>query len=204
MSIQEPWYESQLIGFIVGSLLAFFSPLFVNWIWSRYLRPNLVIEDIVVRGFHLKDANNDRVTYYSNRVRIANNGRTAARECKAFLLINESMERVAWMIPYRNDGYTNNLNAFDSEYLDVCAINDDGSKIIATTEHGYEDKEDSARHLDRKTKDMKLRISAANAKPTEAYVHFIENKDHKILELHRIQKDPWLSRVKRLRPKSFK
>lgn len=114
------------------------------------------------------------------------------------------MERIAWMIPYRNDGYTNNLNAFDGEYLDVCAINEDGNKIIATTERGYEEKEDSARYLDRKTKDMKLRISAANAKPTEAYVHFIENKDHKILELHGIQNDPWLSRAKSPRPSSFR
>ncbi len=40
---------------------------------------------------------------------------------------------VAWMIPYKNDGYT--LNAYDTEYVDLCASRG-GSKCIATTEHG--------------------------------------------------------------------
>jgi len=39
------------------------------------------------------------VRYQSNHVKIINRGKTAAIDCKAFLVINTDSERVAWMLP---------------------------------------------------------------------------------------------------------
>lgn len=200
MGAETPWYESQVVGVMVGFVAGIISSLFVNWWWNRHLRPDLSIETkVVVSYFHLKDSNDKPIKYHSNRVKVVNNGRTSARECKAFLLSDNRMERVAWLIPYKDAGYTNNLNAHDKEYVDVCAVVDVGNNRIATTERGYGKKVSDARPLSLDTRRRILRISAANATPREAELLFTSEvrDDHILIEVQSIQKPSTATNIKK-------
>jgi hypothetical protein len=191
-----PWFQ----GLLVGVIIAIVSPLIVKLLWDRHVRPNLSIDtDVVVKIFHLKDTNGKRIAYHSNRVKVVNNGKTSARECKAFLLSDNNMERIAWLIPYKDAGYTNNLNAHDKEYVDVCAVSDDKSKRIATTERGYGEEEKDARSLSSDTNSIKLKISASNAAPAEVELHFASEvkDDHKLIKVNTIHKPSTATNIKK-------
>ena len=48
--------------------------------------------------------------------------------------------------------------------MDLCAISEDGTDRVFTTERGYGEYVDSARRLNVETIDAKLKVSAKNAK----------------------------------------
>ena len=89
-------------------------------------------------------------------------GRSAAEGCKATLITDETEFRVGWMIPEQNCTVT--INAHDVEYLDLCAISEDGTNRVCTTERGYGDYVDSGRRLNGGVVNAKLKVSAKNAK----------------------------------------
>jgi hypothetical protein len=200
LGAEAPWYQGLLIGVIIGLATGIASPLIVKLSWDRHVRPNLSIDTkVVVRSFHLKDNNGKKIVYHSNRVIVVNNGKTSARECKAFLLSENNMERIAWLIPYKDAGYTNNLNAHDKEYVDVCAVSDDKSKRVATTERGYGEEEKDTRPLNPDTKSLKLKVSAANAASAEVEIHFLTEirNDHVLIKLHTTQEPVTAARIRK-------
>jgi hypothetical protein len=200
LGAEAPWYWGLLTGIMIGLATGILSPLSVKWFWDKHVRPNLSIDTtVVISKFHLNDTDGKKVEYYSNRVIVVNNGKTSARECKAFLLSENNMERIAWLIPYKDAGYTNNLNAHDKEFLDVCAVSYDKSKRVATTERGYGKEEKDARPLNSDTKSLKLKVSAANAEPAEVEIHFVSEvkDDYILIKLHAIQKPSTAAKIKK-------
>ena len=196
LGAEAPWFQ----GLLVGVIIAIFSPLVVKLLWDRHVRPNLSIDtEVVVSRFHLNNTDGKKIEYYSNRVIVVNNGKTSARECKAFLLSENNMDRIAWLIPYKDAGYTNNLNAHDKEFLDVCAVSYDKSKRVATTERGYGEEERDARPLNSETKRLKLKVSAANTAPAEVEIYFVSEvkDDHILIKLHAIQKPSTAAKIKK-------
>ena len=94
--------------------------------------------------------------------RIKNNGSSAADGCKATLITGETELRVGWMIPEQDCTVT--INAHDVEYIDLCAISEDNTNRVCTTERGYGGYVDTGRHLNGGVIDAKLKVSATNAK----------------------------------------
>jgi hypothetical protein len=66
------------------------------------------------------------------------------------------------MIPEQDCTVT--INAHDVEYIDLCAISEDNTNRVCTTERGYGDHVDSGRRLNGGLIDAKLKVSAKNAK----------------------------------------
>jgi hypothetical protein len=185
----EPLISESLQGVLVGGIIGFFSGIVVPLALSRIDRPILNIdEQTVVYDFNLNryDANassqSDR--FLGARIRIKNNGRTAAEDCKAFLKVGKEMHRVAWAIPKEDSTVT--INADDFEYIDLCAV----SKVseekwirIFTTERGYgEDQSKAKRHTGDESKGgiierAELRVSAKNAKHCTKYLRIMRSPD---------------------------
>lgn len=81
----------------------------------------------------IKEPDYSYISYIGTRIKVKNGGRSAAEGCKATLITDETEFRVGWMIPEQNRAVT--INAHDVEYLDLCAISEDGTDRVFTTEH---------------------------------------------------------------------
>lgn len=102
------------------------------------------------------------IRYIGTRIKVKNDGSSTAEGCKATLITHETELRVGWMIPYQDCTVT--INAHDVEYLDLCAISEDDTNRVCTTERGYGDYVHSGRRLNGSVIDAKLKVSAKNAK----------------------------------------
>lgn len=71
------------------------------------------------------------------------------------------------------------------EYLDLCAISEDGANRVCTTERGYGDYVLSGRRLNGGVIDAKLKVSAKNAKQCVKCVRISNARDiqNKIVRL---------------------
>ena len=87
------------------------------------------------------------------------------------------------MIPEQDSTVT--INAHDVEHLDLCAISEDGTNRVLTTERGYGDYVDSGRRLNGGFIDAKLKVSAKNAKQCVKSVRIFNLRDtqNKIVKL---------------------
>ena len=73
----------------------------------------------------------DRAKYRANKITVKNTGRSATKDCKAYVGYNGKTRRVPWLLPDKNSGYTISLNVKDKEFVDFCAISEvDHTRII--------------------------------------------------------------------------
>ncbi len=169
-----------LLGVIIGGILGFGSSIGVNLFWNWYTQPVLSIEkEVQVRWFELESGEhrNYNRRYCANRVKVRNKGRSAAENCKASLIMEDSEEKISWIIPAER--YTLTLNADDREWLDVCAIRDDGTKRIAPTEHSWGNNENESRDLGSNEIEAELKVSARNAKPFTRKIRILNTLSHR-------------------------
>jgi hypothetical protein len=116
------------------------------------------------------------------RIKVKNNGSTAAEDCKASMLVGNTEFRIAWTIP--KGDHTVTINAHDAEYIDLCAFEEfrlpyiEPSTLIFTTERGYSRELGASRTfrdlllvpnqasagLETLTVDAKLKVSSRNAR----------------------------------------
>jgi hypothetical protein len=114
----------------VGGLL-FTIP--IRLFWQSYLSPILQIKDnpeirTVEIGFkqgksYEWEENNHSYAvqnYVVNRIIVKNVGRSAAKNCKGYLVIDNSKERVCWTVGQERPNAT--VNPKDEERLDLCAL----------------------------------------------------------------------------------
>ncbi len=116
--------------------------------WLSYIEPVLYIEkEIERRSF--RPPIGTTLEYICNRIIVRNIGRSAARNCKAYIVIDYGKERVCWTVPLERPNAT--INSQDDERLDFCAFfagNVTGMGlntppiIIAPTENGWDDTRD--------------------------------------------------------------
>ena len=169
-----------VIGGFISAVIA--GILLRLWI-SYYLRPILVIEgneSIITRVIYLKGSNDLDEVFYANRVSIKNIGRSAAKDCKAYIVYRKDhVERAAWMIPDMNSGYTLTLNVQDSEFIDLCAVSQKSIRVIPS-ERGYgtQHYEPIRSDLESKDLDLTLRITSSNTRPTERRLRIYAMVDH--------------------------
>jgi hypothetical protein len=183
---------SVITGFIlnpVGSLIVGFASAVIAGIGIRlwlnhHYRPRLVIEGndtIIVKDFHLLDPEGRETLLKGNRIRVRNKGRSAAKDCKAFVHYSASdVKRTAWLIPDNDIGYTLTLNVQDREFVDLCSISDNGQIRIIPPEHGYTKNQryDAYVHLPPERTSITVRITSSTAKPTEREVRLYTVVNH--------------------------
>ena len=135
----------------------------------KYLQPKIEIrKHVVTKRIHLKDQDGQYVAFWANRITVINNGRTGAKDCKAYIEIDNNIERVGWMLPDSNIPYSVTLNVGIPEYVDLCAVEACGRRIrVVTTEHGYgKETIKSCRPFDRPDGQViTIRVASSNAKP---------------------------------------
>jgi len=164
----------------VGGLL-FSIP--VRFFWLSFTSPILKINERVERRiFHLGGC---KWEYVANRIIVENTGKSAARNCKGYIVTEEGKERVCWTVPKERPNAT--INAKDEERLDFCAFFENGPArhgpivvgkeqekvpiIIAPTEEGWPQNPSDCRRLDGLEK-CKVLITADNAEPVDANIRF--------------------------------
>ena len=188
------------MGVIVGGILGFLSGVGVDLVKRWLTRRKIIIdEDTTEFDFYLKkleilsivrdplipviEPPYSFIRYIGTRIKVKNDGSSAAEGCKATLITHETELRVGWMIPYQDCTVT--INAHDVEYLDLCAISEDDTNRVCTTERGYGDYVHSGRRLNGSVIDAKLKVSAKNAKQCVKIVRIFNVRDtqNKIVRL---------------------
>lgn len=131
---------------------------------------------------HRRAGQSEEVSYLANRITVKNTGKSAARDCKAYIDLEESTQRVAWILPDKNSGFTIIINVEDKEFLDLCAIRETNEYRIIPPEQGYvfRDEVDYVTMLtsDQGVGELTLRITSSNAKPIERKVKLHNRVDH--------------------------
>jgi hypothetical protein len=136
---------------------------------DRYYRPRIVIGEDLPVGISLNNDDGVPVTFIAHRIVVRNDGRTAAKDCKAYIRTSPtSIQRTAWVLPDNNRSYTVTLNVRDLEYVDLYAVSQDRRIRVIPLEYGYSKRTISScspvpQNVDRVT----LRISSSNSRPTE-------------------------------------
>lgn len=152
---------------------------------NRYTQPVLGIEGddaVVVREFVLHSrGEKGHLTYFANRISVRNTGRSSAKGCKAYIDYENDSQRVAWLLPDKNNYYTITLNVQDRGFVDLCAIGRENLIRIIPPEQGYANEYDTeyATRLPSISGkiDVILRISCSNAKPTERRIRLYDRFD---------------------------
>jgi hypothetical protein len=165
------------ISFIAGFISAVLAGIVIQMLKDYIKRPILSIEgnkSIIIRTINLRTdflQGEAYVSFNANRIRVRNNGKSAAKDCKVYIHYTENdVEHGAWMIPAPNSGYTITLNVEDREFVDLCSISGDETQPrVIPLEHGYSGRVDSCTRLPQGDIDITVRI-ISNAKPIERHV----------------------------------
>ena len=173
---------------ILGFVTAVLSGIAIKMIIDQILRPILQIDDtnqsVIVRSFQMHSHDNERghYTYLANRITVRNVGKSVANDCKAYIDYREQTQRVAWLLPDRNSGFTIKLNVEDKEFVDLCAIRSDGRFRIIPPEQGYLNKYENeyAERLSPEAGELQLtlRITSSNARSVERTLRLHSTVDH--------------------------
>jgi hypothetical protein len=173
---------SVIIGFVTAVAAGIIIKLWLEY----YYRPVLVIdgnETIIIRQIGLRTGiaqGNAVVLFNANRFRVRDSGRSAAKDCKGYVHYNDKdVERTAWLISNTNGEYTVTLNVEDREFVDLCAISDDVNlPRVIPLERGYPGSIDLCTRLPPGARDIIVRITSSNARPTERRVRLRTGVDH--------------------------
>lgn len=160
--------SESLQGTIIGGIIGFGSAIGTDIIKRWLTRPKISISQHTTEVSIVPWPQITSESWIATRIKVENNGNTAADDCKAYLITDNDEFRVAWMIP--KDDRTVIINAHDVEYIDLCAFrktnpssNTHYDRIFAT-ERGYGDMITEARKLEGVSMNAKLKVSAKNAK----------------------------------------
>lgn len=98
------------------TMLLFMAAVLQAKISNCIMKPKLCIKKEV----KYRDFDPGGYPYKACRILIENNGRSAAQNCKAYIVVKNSKERVCWMVPTERPKAT--INKDDIEELDFCAF----------------------------------------------------------------------------------
>lgn len=118
---------------------------------------------------------NNNEEYTCCRITVRNNGKTAAKNCKANIVINNLKYRVCWTVP--NECPDATINTKDTEQVDLLAfltdirdiVQKEKPKIIAPTEDGWKEKAFDNRNIS-DINECHILITSANAEPVDAII----------------------------------
>lgn len=134
-----------------------------NYLWHRYKEPKLEIET------NLTFVESSAGTFTSH-VKVRNKGKTAAKDCKAFLLYGGYEAQPTWI--RGRDKVT--INAYDYEFIDGFILDKATSRVTVNSLPilGLGQTGSMPITVIQNT-DMTLRISSANAKSIEREIHIL-------------------------------
>jgi hypothetical protein len=170
MTDEFPFWATLFSGIFTGLAVN----LLGHFLWNLHIRPTIEIEDVFAVESSI-GADVAQIGDHANpiqidvsRIRIWNCGRSSATNCKAFLVVGNQIERVAWMLPSEQEGGTVTLNVQDREFINLCARTRDRTLAFRSTERGLPDTILSARtsRIDGIIEGT-LRITSSNAEMTE-------------------------------------
>jgi hypothetical protein len=166
----------------------------IGYFWLIFKQPVLKIhEEIEQREITVVDRKSMELMnmtipyiYQANRIIVENVGRSAAKNCKGWILKDKVKERVCWTVPKERPNATINVN--DSERLDFCAYYRSGKELYTGTQEGipkifFSDENELPTNIDianlkslEGLSDCTVLITSDNAEPVEAKVKFEDDK----------------------------
>jgi hypothetical protein len=178
-STTQPDFTQFGLGLFSGIVTGFFANLGAKYFWNKHISPKIEIQEIVIVGSELgREAQDGEminpVNVFVNRVRVFNNGKTAALNCKAFLEVGNQLERVGWMLPSDISGYTITLNVKDREYIDLCARTQDNTRTYISNERGLPVFINQIVDIPQPLEGV-LRVTSSNAKEAEKKIRIDPN-----------------------------
>lgn len=189
--------SDSLLGTIAGGIIGFGSSMGTTFLQRWITRPRISIDEQTteVRMNYAQEDSADNVPgwdeFIATRIKVENNGMTAAENCKAYLMIGNNAHRVAWMLP--KDDFSVTINAHDSEYVDLCAIseysNNEGQRRrFLTTERGYGKSQQHGRAMELGIMPAVLKISSSNAKGSvkKIWISDTPNEHSKIVHFKQV------------------
>jgi hypothetical protein len=136
---------------IIGAIIGFAATLIVRILdWRN--RPLVSIKE------ETNDVYNQEQKTFSTKIRVENKGKTAAKNCKASLRLNNNDTKVAWENPEAD--FTITINAGDWEYIELCKFDYNHCRRSIMSERGIDRGEEFGPKLIIAT----LVVTASNAK----------------------------------------
>ncbi|MBI5206730.1 MAG: hypothetical protein HY934_02955 [Candidatus Firestonebacteria bacterium] len=169
---------------LISAIVALLTSIPFNLFWQTYNSPVLIIE----KKPECRTMNTDNgYKYECNRIIVKNIGKTAAKNCKGYIVIENNKERVCWTISKERPNAI--INSKDNEKLDFCAFlikkgHPDDEKLfdlIAPTENGWNMQIPQENRPIENINECCVLVTTENAEPIEAIIKF--NKTNKIIEI---------------------
>lgn len=154
----------------------------ITHLWAIYQAPILSLTGVETAAFDMSPPGGQAAAnwrYNAQRIIVENTGRTAGKNCKAWLVTQHRKERVCWTVPQERPNAT--INSNDSERLDFCAYYVSGPQPyvqapgiegrpvpvrIAPTENGWASIPFECRNISDLTM-CKVLITCENSRPVE-------------------------------------
>jgi hypothetical protein len=92
---------------IISFVLGIISTLLVKLgMLDRYYKPKIAIGEDIPVGIRLADDDGRPIVFVAHRIVVRNDGRMAAKDCKAYITFGENLvQRTAWVLPDNNRPY---------------------------------------------------------------------------------------------------
>jgi hypothetical protein len=105
------------------------------------MQPIIEIQDtekkIIIRGITLSDQEGNKIPFFVNSIAVSNSGKCVAKDCQVYIKFAQNkIQRIAWTLPNSNTALSITLEVGISQYVDLCAITQDGYFRLIMNEYG--------------------------------------------------------------------
>jgi hypothetical protein len=176
-------------NFLINTIIGLLFSIPISLFWLEYKIPILQIKkgvEIRITDFNCEIGDDiklqiglsrnefgdfsPQIIYKCIRIIIENVGKTAAKDCKAYIVTSNGKERICWTVPTERTEAKINVN--DNERLDFCAfpivttdnVTWDNKKIIIPHENGWNNSWVAGLF------ECKVLVTSENAEPIEANI----------------------------------
>ena len=149
-----------------------------RWKINR-MQPVLKIHNTAItREIDLRYQEGTKIPFFVNRFAVSNSGKSAAKDCQIHIEFPQNkIKKLAWVLPNHDTSLSITLDVSALQYVDLCAVTQDGYWRRFVNEHGL--KEDTIDETSPfpVSQDMPavIRIISSNAKPMERKIIFHAN-----------------------------
>jgi hypothetical protein len=143
------------------------------------MQPVLKIHNtIITREIDLRYQEGNKIPFFVNRIAVSNSGKSVAKGCQIYIEFPQyKIKQLAWVLPKRDTSLSITLDASALQYVDLCAVTQDGYWRRFVNEHGLKEDtiDETSPFPGPQDTPALIRIISSNAKPIERKIIFHAN-----------------------------